>query len=149
MKAFEILLHVIEVCKYALGLKVPYPRPPGMSAGEQGDRSSLTFYSPSWILSCAADLLGLQELRGGSARLWELGCVFWRLTRHWALNSLIFIQSRSCMYPPSFGAAAVMIVTSGTGLNAAFVPVFIFGSEFHRITESQNSRGWKGPLWVI
>ena len=20
---------------------------------------------------------------------------------------------------------------------------------FHRITESQNSRGWKGPLWVI
>jgi len=19
----------------------------------------------------------------------------------------------------------------------------------HRITESQNSRGWKGPLWVI
>ena len=20
---------------------------------------------------------------------------------------------------------------------------------YHRITESQNSRGWKGPLWVI
>jgi len=20
---------------------------------------------------------------------------------------------------------------------------------FHRITESQNVRGWKGPLWVI
>jgi len=20
---------------------------------------------------------------------------------------------------------------------------------FHRITESQNGRGWKGPLWVI
>jgi len=22
-------------------------------------------------------------------------------------------------------------------------------SQNHRITESQNSRGWKGPLWVI
>jgi len=22
-------------------------------------------------------------------------------------------------------------------------------AEIHRITESQNSRGWKGPLWVI
>ena len=22
-------------------------------------------------------------------------------------------------------------------------------AESHRITESQNSRGWKGPLWVI
>jgi len=22
-------------------------------------------------------------------------------------------------------------------------------TSFHRITESQNSRGWKGPLWVI
>jgi len=22
-------------------------------------------------------------------------------------------------------------------------------AENHRITESQNSRGWKGPLWVI
>jgi len=22
-------------------------------------------------------------------------------------------------------------------------------SQYHRITESQNSRGWKGPLWVI
>jgi len=22
-------------------------------------------------------------------------------------------------------------------------------SALHRITESQNSRGWKGPLWVI
>jgi len=23
------------------------------------------------------------------------------------------------------------------------------GQGNHRITESQNSRGWKGPLWVI
>jgi len=26
----------------------------------------------------------------------------------------------------------------------AYIP-----SGHHRITESQNSRGWKGPLWVI
>jgi len=25
----------------------------------------------------------------------------------------------------------------------------LFSLENHRITESQNSRGWKGPLWVI
>jgi len=24
-----------------------------------------------------------------------------------------------------------------------------FLGQVHRITESQNSRGWKGPLWVI
>jgi len=26
---------------------------------------------------------------------------------------------------------------------------FLVESQNHRITESQNSRGWKGPLWVI
>ena len=25
----------------------------------------------------------------------------------------------------------------------------LMGDFNHRITESQNSRGWKGPLWVI
>jgi len=28
-----------------------------------------------------------------------------------------------------------------------YIPVT--ASQNHRITESQNSRGWKGPLWVI
>jgi len=27
--------------------------------------------------------------------------------------------------------------------------IVIFRRQNHRITESQNSRGWKGPLWVI
>jgi len=28
-------------------------------------------------------------------------------------------------------------------------PFFLFAEVFHRITESQNGRGWRGPLWVI
>jgi len=33
--------------------------------------------------------------------------------------------------------------------NVRFDGVLITESQNHRITESQNSRGWKGPLWVI
>ena len=28
-------------------------------------------------------------------------------------------------------------------------PPAVSEDQVHRITESQNSRGWKGPLWVI
>jgi len=41
----------------------------------------------------------------------------------------------------------------GTGQVSEWDPSCQPGSthykDFHRITESQNGRGWKGPLWVI
>ena len=37
----------------------------------------------------------------------------------------------------------------GSFLQMSLYPHSSDGSQNHRITESQNGRGWKGPLWVI
>jgi len=40
-------------------------------------------------------------------------------------------------------------VSVNPGDKAPTAPLAVGMHPIHRITESQNSRGWKGPLWVI
>lgn len=87
---------------------MPYLRPHWISVGEHRDQSLPTLFSPSYIFKCAAGL-GLQEPPGGSVRLWELGCVFWQLTRYSPKQLIFWIQSRNHMYLPSFRAGTIMM----------------------------------------
>jgi len=66
-----------------------------------------------------------------------------------------FLQDRTgdIIKAATQGKTQAEIKTSQDGsVTRSDVPAWLvqqMRSRGHRITESQNSRGWKGPLWVI
>jgi len=55
----------------------------------------------------------------------------------------VFMKGRSCL------TNLISIYEQGTHLVEEGKAADVVYLNFHRITESQNGRGWKGPLWVI
>jgi len=64
-----------------------------------------------------------------------------RVLPHFQFNRKLKCCFFKLLFPPFFADTIPDLVSL-----LSFPPV---GGTNHRITESQNSRGWKGPLWVI
>ena len=64
--------------------------------------------------------------------------------------SCLLVLSLDWLHLPSINTGSFFTISCcfSQCIHVALFP-FVSLSTNHRVTESQNSRGWKGPLWVI